>query len=482
MPRSVQVLDRLISQFLVESLLLSLAGGLAGVIVARWTLDVLVRLGAAKIPRAHEIGLDWTAFAFLLAVCVVVAVIFGLAPAVMVARTDAQDITKASGGRATGSLIFSRLRDGLVVVEVALAFVLALGVAGVVGELGRLERTDSGMVTDNVLTVHLTPRIPDNDYFAIADRVAQLPGVRAAGFTQMLPLQNWGWIGDLHITGRPRDERPEIELRSVTPGYFAALGVPVRRGRNLTVGDGLPDSGGLLVNETLARLHFPGEDPIGRATDRGTIVGVVGDTRQAGLNRPVVAEIYKTINRDAGVAADLGMTLVVRTDGPPEEIVPAVRAATREVNPIVALFNIKTMAQVVADSLWELRLYRWLIGLFAALTLVLAAIGLYGVISYSVTSRTREFAVRLALGSDPSRVAQLVLGRGLRLTGLGLVVGSAAALGSVPLMRRVLSFFAPDIATVAAILVLLVVIALVACLMPALRVARVNPAIALRHD
>ncbi len=193
-------------------------------------------------------------------------------------------------------------------------------------------------------------------------------------------------------------------------------------------------------------------------------------------------EIYKTINRDAGVAADLGMTLVVRTDGPPEEIVPAVRAATREVNPIVALFNIKTMAQVVADSLWELRLYRWLIGLFAALTLVLAAIGLYGVISYSVTSRTREFAVRLALGSDPSRVARLVLGRGLRLTGLGLVVGSAAALGSVPLMRRVSSLFAPDIATVAAILVLLVVIALVACLMPALRVARVNPAIALRHD
>jgi putative ABC transport system permease protein len=473
---------RLVSQFLVESLLLSLAGGVAGVIVARWTLDVLVRLGAAKIPRAHEIGLDWTAFAFLLAVCVVIAVIFGLAPAVMVARTDAQDITKASGGRATGSLIFSRLRDGLVVVEVALAFVLALGVAGVVGELGRLERTDSGMVTDNVLTVHLTPRIPDTDYFAIADRVAQLPGVRAAGFTQMLPLQNWGWIGDLHITGRPRDERPEIELRSVTPGYFAALGVPVRRGRNLAVGDGLADPGGLLVNETLARLHFPGEDPVGRATDRGTIVGIVGDTRQAGLNRPVVAEIYKTINRDAGVAADLGMTLVVRTDGLPGEIVPAVRAVTREVNPIVALFNIKTMAEVVADSLWELRLYRWLIGLFAALTLVLAAIGLYGVISYSVTSRTREFAVRLALGSDPAGVARLVLARALRLAGLGLVVGIAAALGAVPLMRRVSSLFAPDVATAAAIVVLLIGIALIACLMPALRVSRVNPAIALRHE
>jgi predicted permease len=473
---------RLISQFLVESLLLSLTGGVAGVIVARWTLDLLVRVGAARIPRAHEIALDWTAFAFLFAVCVVVALLFGLAPAVLVARTDAQDITKAAGGRSTGSLAFARLRDGLVVVEVALAFVLALGVAGVMRELSRLERTDSGMVTDSVLTVHLTPRIPDGDYFALAERVAQLPGVRAAGFTQMVPLQNWGWLGDFHIAGRPREDRPTIELRTVTPGYFTALGVPVRAGRNLTVADGLQDPGVLLVNETLARLHFPGEDPVGRVTDRGTIVGVVGDVRQAGLNRPVVPEIYKTINRDAGVASDLGMTLVVRTDGPPEDIVPAVRGAAREVNPALALFNIKTMAQVVSDSLWELNLYRWLIGLFAVLALLLAAIGLYGVISYGVTTRTREFAVRLALGSDPAGVARLVLSGGLRLTATGLACGIAGALAFVPLLRRLSSLFAPDAPTFAAIVVLLLGIALVACLVPALRVARVNPATALRHD
>jgi predicted lysophospholipase L1 biosynthesis ABC-type transport system permease subunit len=238
----------------------------------------------------------------------------------------------------------------------------------------------------------------------------------------------------------------------------------------------------LLVNETLARLHFPGEDPVGRVTDRGTIVGVVGDVRQAGLNRPVVPEIYKTINRDAGVASDLGMTLVVRTDGPPEDIVPAVRGAAREVNPALALFNIKTMAQVVSDSLWELNLYRWLIGLFAVLALLLAAIGLYGVISYGVTTRTREFAVRLALGSDPAGVARLVLSGGLRLTATGLACGIAGALAFVPLLRRLSSLFAPDAPTFAAIVVLLLGIALVACLVPALRVARVNPATALRHD
>ena len=473
---------RLAAQFLVESLLLSLMGGVAGVIVARWTLDLLVKVGAARIPRAHEIALDWTAFAFLLGVCAVVAVVFGLAPAIMAARTEAQDITKTSGGRSTGSLTFSRLRDGLVVVEVALAFVLALAVAGVVRELSRLEKADSGMVTDSVLTVHMTPRIADADYTAIADRVAQLPGVRSAGFTQMLPLQNWGWMGDFHITGRPREDRPRIELRSVTPGYFPALGIPLRAGRNLATGDVLLEPGVLLVNERLARLHFPGEDPVGRATDRGTIVGVVGDVPQAGLNRPVEPEIYKVINRDAGVASDLGMTLVVRTDGPPEDIVPAVRAAVRDVSPVAALFNIKTMAQVVADSLWELNLYRWLIGLFAALALGLAAIGLYGVISYGVASRTREFAVRLALGSEPTGVAQLVLRSGLRLATGGLLLGIAAGLAVLPILRRVSTLFVPDALTFTAIVALLLTIAIAACLVPAVRVACVNPATALRHD
>ena len=202
---------------------------------------------------------------------------------------------------------------------------------------------------------------------------------------------------------------------------------------------------------------------------------------QAGLNRPVEPEIYKVINRDAGVASDLGMTLVVRTDGPPEDIVPAVRAAVRDVNPVVALFNIKTMAQVVADSLWELNLYRWLIGLFAALALLLAAIGLYGVISYGVASRTREFAVRLALGSEPAGVAQLVLQSGLRLATAGLVLGIAAGLGFLPVLRRVSNLFVPDAVTFTAIVALLLTITLAACLVPALRVARVNPAAALRH-
>jgi predicted permease len=473
--------SRLVRQFLTESLLLSLAGGAAGIALAYWGVELLVTLGAAKIPRAHEVSLDWQAFVFLFLVCVVTSVVFGLAPALAASHADVQGVTKESGGRTTVSSRYGYLRDMLVVAEVALAFVLAFGAAGVMRELGALARIDSGMNTENVITLHLTPRVADHDYYAIEERVNALPGVRAAGLIQMVPLQNWGWTGDFHVTGRPKEERPTTELRTVTSGYFAALGIPVR-GRPVTEADTTGSARMLLVNEALARAHFGEADPIGRELDRGLIVGVVGDVRQARLDRPAVPEIYQGVNRDAGIANDLGMSLVVRTSGSPEAIVPAVRAAVREVNPILAIFNVKTMDRIVADSLWELNLYRWLIGLFAALALTLATIGLYGVISYGVTSRRREFAVRLALGSDRSGVARLVLLRGARLATLGLVAGAVGALALLPLLRGLPANIRPDVFTFAAIAALLIAIAFVACLVPALRVATVNPAAALRHD
>jgi predicted permease len=472
---------RLIRQFLAESLLLSLAGGAAGAALAYWGVDVLVAVYARKIPRADEVALDWQAFLFLLTVCVGTAVLFGLAPALLASRADAQSLTKESGGRSTVSSRYSYLRDGLVVAEVALAFVLAFGAAGVMRELGRLARTDSGMITGNVITLHLTPRVADHDYFAIEARVAALPGVRAAGFIQMVPLQNWDWLGDFHITGTPRENRPTVELRTVTPGYFKALGIPLR-GRVVTEADAAGTAPKILINEALARAHFRDVDPIGRETDRGTIVGVVGDVRQARLDRPPVPEIYQAVNRDAGIASDLGLSLIVSTSGSPEAIVNAVRAAVREVNPILAIFNVKTMDQVVADSLWDLNLYRWLIGLFAGLALVLATIGLYGVISYGVSSRSREFAVRLALGSDPAGLARLVLVRGARLATIGLVLGAIGAVSLLPLLRGLPGSVRPDVTTFLAISALLMAVAFFACLVPALRVAAVNPATALRHD
>jgi len=475
---------RLVRQFLAESLLISLAGGLVGALITRWGTDLLVALGSAKIPRAHEIALDWQAFTFLLIVCLATAVLFGLAPALTAARVDAQSVTKESGGHATTGGAYGRIRDGLVVIEVALAFVLALGAAVVMREVIRLQNVETGMVTENVLTLHLTPRAPDRDYYAIEQRVAQLPGVAAAGFTQLVPLQNWGWDADFAISGRPRDptRRYTAELRYVTPGYFRALGIPVLQGRALTEADTAEAPRVILINDALARQYFPGEDPVGRDLNRGTIVGVVGSVRQVGLDRPAGPEIYYPAAQNVTMSSDIGMSLVVRTTGRPEPYTDVVRSAVRRVNPNLAIFNVKTMERVLADSLWELNLYVWLIGLFAALALVLAAIGLYGVISYNVTSRMREFAVRLALGSDPMGVARLVLGRAVRLASAGLAGGVLVALSLATLVRNLPIGIGTDPATYAGIAALLFAIALMACLVPALRVARVNPATALRHD
>lgn len=472
---------RLLRQFLAESLLLALAGGACGAAIAKWAVDLLVSIGAPMIPRAHEVALDWRAFAFLFLVCVAAAVVFGLAPAVIASRADAQSIARESSGRASASAGHARARDALVIAEVAFAFILAFGAGGVMRELDRLGRIESGFDAAGVISLHISPRIPDRDYYAIEARVRQLPGVEAAGFIQMVPLQHWGWLGDIGIRGRPRGERPTVELRTITPGYFAALGIPVR-GRLLAEADAdaRGPSRAILVNEAFARQILPGVDPIGVETDRGVIVGVAGDVRQAKLDRPAVPEVYQIVSADSGVAADLGMSLMVRTSGAPERIVPAVRAAARAINPAVAIFNVKTMERVVADSLWELSLYRWIVGLFAALALALAAIGLYGVISYSVSSRTREFAIRLALGAKPSSLARGVIRRGVSLAAVGLVLGAAVASGLLPLLNRLPARIDADLATFALIAALLVVLAAVACLVPALRVAAVNPSTALR--
>jgi predicted permease len=473
---------RLVRQLLAESLLLSLIGGAFGAFIARWGARLLVVLGADRMPRAHEIALDWRTFAFLLVTCVVIAVLFGLAPAVAAASVDVQTVAKESSGHSTMGRRFGRLRDALVITEVALAFVLALGAALIVREVDRLQKAPTGMVTDSVLSLHLTPRLAADDYYAIERRVAALPGVQAAGFIQLVPLQNWGWEADFSIRGRVTDGRPQAGLRYVTPGYFRALGIPILRGRGFTDADTADAPRVVLINDALARRYFPGEDPVGRELDRGTIVGVVGDVRQVRLDRPAEPELYYAAAQNVTMASDAGMSLLVRSAAAPESLTAAVRGAVRDVNSRVAIFNVRTMGQVVADSLWELNLYRWAIGLFAALSLVLAAIGLYGVISYGVSSRTREFAVRLALGSDPIRLIGMVVTRGVSLTALGLAAGGVGAIAAAPLMQQLPSAVGLERLSVVAVCGLLLALAVFACIVPALRVARVNPAAALRHD
>lgn len=484
---------RLVRQFLTESLLLSAAGGALGFALAWWGTRQLVLLAGARIPRAHEVGLDWSVFLFLLAACALTGAVFGLAPAMSAMRTDPQSALKESGGHATMDASQRRLRDSLVVAEVAFAFVLAVGAALLIRELVRLHNIDSGMTTTNVLTVHLgqrmDPQRDTRDFYAIAERVAQLPGVRAAGFTQLLPLQNWGWSSvstDFTIRGRPVPPAAElfnVELRYVTPGYFEALDIPIRKGRAFTVRDNRDATPVILINETLARRYFADEDPVGKVTTRGMIVGIVGDVRQANLDRAALPEIYYPIAQNWSQVSELGMSLVVKAQDRPEALVDAVRAAIRAVSPNWAIFNVKTMDHVVAESLSDFTLYLWLLASFAALALLLASTGTYGVISYIATSRTREFAIRAALGANKAHVTRLVLRQGFRLAAIGLGCGLCGALAVTPLLQNLpVSVRPPDVATVAPVAVLIGLLAVIASLLPARRAANVDPMSALRNE
>jgi putative ABC transport system permease protein len=475
---------RLIRQFLTESLLLALGGGLLGLVIALWGVDLILKLAAAQIPRSSEIAVDWRVFVWLLAVSVATGIGFGLAPAIAAARTDVQKGLKESGGH--GSSGRGRFRDGLVVAEVALAFVLLTGAGLLLRAFLHLQNTPTGLVSENVLTLHLSAAGDARHYYQIEERVRRIPGVRAAGFIQYLPLQNAGWDAYFSVEGRPpeiRSRQPMAELRYVTPGYFRAFGIPLRKGRSLTDYDNSEAMRVVLINEALARQYFPNEDPVGKRTNRGTIVGVVGDVRQFGLDRPAAPEIYYPIAQNYSQRSEYGMSLVVSGQVAPEALVSAIRAAIHEVNPNQAVFDIKTMQRVIADSLSNLNLYLWLIGLFAGLALLLAVAGVYGVISYAVTSRTHEFGIRVALGADTGRVLRLVLGHGAWLVGLGLALGVGGALALTRLLRTLLFGVTPtDPATFTAMAALLAVVAMLACLAPAYRATKVDPAIALRHE
>ena len=474
---------RLVRQLVTESLVLSLVGGAVGLLIATWGTAQLVQAAAASLPRAHEIGVDWRVFAFLLTICTAAGLALGVAPAVMASRDDAratQSALQQTNSRTTMSAGQRRVRDALVVAEVAMAFVLAIGAAMLVRELIRLRNTHPGMETANVLTMHLghrmSPRTDVRQFYEIARRARELPGVRAAGFIQMLPLQNWGWTAlsiDFVVKGRA----------PVTPGYFEALGIPIVKGRALTDGDQQGAAPVILLNETLARRYFGDEDPIGHATTRGTIVGIVRDVRQQNLDRPSVPEIYYPVAQNWSQLSDLGMTLVVAARERPDALTEPLRAIVREVNADLAIFNVRTMERVVDDSMADFTLYLSLIAGFAVLALVLALTGTYGVIAYLASARTKEFAIRTALGASAGRVTRLVLGRGVALTAMGLAIGMAGAVLAAPLVNGLpITVRPPSVATIVPVAAFIAVAAVAACLVPALRAARVSPMAALRDE
>jgi putative ABC transport system permease protein len=482
---------RIIRQLLAESVILSLLGGLLGLAFAFWSTGALRRvIGEMSFPRAHEISLDPTVLLAATAISVLTGVVFGLVPALHASRVELTQALKegARGSAGRGG----KLRGGLIVGEVALSLLLLIGAGLLVRSFTRLLDVAPGFEPRHALTLQLSladAKYPDNAkraafYLRVAERVAALPGVTAAGLANSLPLTGVsdqfvrvpGWSGD-------RDPGYDADYDICTPDYFRAMGIPLRRGRFFEPSDLTGTRRVAIINEMLARDCFPNEDPIGRqlryGKDTYEIVGVVGDVRMRRLNRNIPGMVYRSISDDSWRNA----VLIVRTAGEPSAFAESVRKAILELDPEQPVANVRTLEEVVALSVGDRRLTALLLGMFAVAALALAAVGLYGVVSYAVVQRTREIGIRVALGANRRDVVLLMLGQGMILVVIGLVLGLAGAFGLTPLLRNLLYEVKPaDPLSFVAVSLVLLLVALIASWLPARRAARVDPMIALRAE
>ena len=500
---------RIIRQLLTESVLLALMGGALGVLLAVWGVELLVALAPASIPRVKEISLDKWVLGFTLLVSIVTGIIFGLAPALQASKPDLNEALKEGGrGAATGSTHRAALRRVLVIAEIALSLVLLVSAGLLIESIRRLTEVNPGFNPQNLLTANVSfPRNPAsaslptdggaakqtqetaNFLAEVQQRIAQLPGVQAVGAINDLPVTGQGSVnGDFNIEGRPKyksGEAPVAEFRLITPNYFRAIGIPLLKGRTFTERDAAHSQISILINETLARRFFAGEDPIGKRLlvldeKPHEIIGVVGDARQWGLDKPPDPEIYFSYMQTA-FGADT--TLVVRTINDPASLAESVRRAVGEVNRDAPVYKIKTMMQVLNDSTAQQRFNTILMTAFAAVALLMAAIGLYGVVSYSVAQRAHEIGIRMALGAQRGDVLRMVLRQGLKLALMGVFVGLLASLALTRVLASLLyGVQATDPLIFISVSGLLTAVALLACYVPARRAMKVDPMIALRYE
>ncbi len=493
---------RVARQLLTESVLLSLAGGGLGLLLAFWGVQTLGQWSEASLPAMHGIGIDAWVLAFTLGVSVVTGLLFGLAPAFQVSRTDVNAALKQESRGDTGGHRH-RLRHLLVVSEVALSLVLLIGAGLLIKSFSRLNEVDPGFRTEGVLTFQVTltgeKSSPQKVNFIeqILERLRALPGVQAAAATDSLPLTQFNRITVAEVEGRPpidlsRVHKPgevtPVSRPTVTLDYFNAMGIPLRSGRAFTSQDAHPSAGVVIVNEAFEKNFFPGQSALGKRirfvvsgpqAPWPTVVGVVSDVRQGGLAKDVMPEVYSPELSDAGGA----LSFVIRVTGEPTGLIAAVRGVVAEVEPNQSLHNVMTMEQRLADTTTSRRLNTALLGSFAAVALLLAAVGIYGVMSYAVTQRRREIGVRMALGAQKSDVLGLLVGGGLRLALAGVVIGLVGALALTRYLSNLLySVKATDPLTFLGVAVALTGVALLACWLPARRAARVDPMVALRHE
>src|SRR5215211_302416 len=492
--------SRVIRQLLTESLLLSLLGSGLGLLVAWWGIGALVAISPRDLVNLQNVGINTTVLAWTLGVTLLTSILFGIVPALEATRLNLNDALKEGGKGADAQGSRSRrLRGFLVVGEVALALMLLAGAGLLVKSFAQLRKIDTGFETENVLTMVL--RLPaskykeDPQYVAFfrqaLERIRATPGVTSAGIVNYLPL--YGGLGSatgFYIEGQPvpaPGTGPSTNVRVADSAYFKTMGISLQRGRTFTDAEDSEPRHVILVSDSFARKHFPGEDPIGKrikvfmAEDPAwtEVVGVVGDVRYDNLTAEAEPFVYYP---HPGLTYEF-MTLAIRTAGDPAEMAPAVRREIAAIDAEQPVSDVRTMTQVMADTVARARFNTLLLGIFAGLATLLAAVGIFGVMNYSVQLRTREIGLRMALGAQPGRVLMLVLRQGLLLTVIGIGVGLAGALALSRVMSGLLyGVGANDPATFAAIVVVLAVVSLVACYIPARRATRVDPLIALKYE
>jgi putative ABC transport system permease protein len=486
---------------LTESLLLALAGGGLGLLLAFGILRLLLAFAPQEIPRLNDISIDPWALVFTLLLSVLTGVVFGLAPALQASRPDLNTTLKEGGTRATGGASRNRLRGLLVIAEVSMALVLLIGAGLLLKSFTRLRETKLGFNPDHVLTASVT--LPEAEYTTAARmkayyqqslaRIATRPEAQAVGLVNSLPLGGVGMRGDLMVEGEPT-YRPGVAASklAVSGDYFRALGIPLLKGRAFNDRDAADSPGVVIISEALARSLWPNEDALGKRINIGfrgetwrEVVGVVGDVRQWELGEPPAMALYQPYQQvSERLRWFVGeMTFVIRTAAEPQSFIASLRSELQAVDKELPLHNVATMDQVIAKSGADPRFYSLLLGSFSALALILAAAGVYSVISYSVTQRTHEIGIRLALGAQSGAILRLVVRQGMALTLTGLAIG----LGGAFALTRVLSEFlyqvsVTDPMTFAMLSLLLAVVALLACYIPARRATKVDPLVALRQE
>jgi len=487
---------RIVRQLITESLVLALAGGLAGIALAWMGTGALASLGPKEIPRVSEIRMDTAVLLFGLAASLITGVLFGLAPALRSSRVDLNDALK-DFGKSTESRSRFGLRNVLVAAELAIAFVLVVG-AGLLGRsFLNLMNIDAGYDPHNVLTLgtfaygarYEKPEAELAYDKQAMDRLRQTPGVESVAMASNLPLLSFDRDG-FHVRERATNpsEDPAADTYSVSPDYFRVMKIPLKRGRMFTGQDGPNSPKVAVISENCARKMFPNQDPIGKEIQLGgrndskpwtTIVGVVGDIRQYGLDKAPDMEAYIAQAQNMSYL----FSMVARTSIDPRNLEGAARAAFLAADPTLPVFRVQPLESYVASSLAQRKFTLALLGMFGGLALVLAAVGIYGLISYSVTLRTREVGIRMAFGAERSDVLAMVLRQGLALIGIGLAVGFAASLALTRLLTTLLFEVRPtDLATSALVALLLATVALAASYLPARRAASVDPMIALRYE